>query len=120
MVSRVAVISLIALICLAGTAYAWQVENAEFYPSENKIKIKFDLNPLESILAFFLGGEYTVKLTENFVSGSYEIVKADFQSAVIQINGTVYFKEPVNIEIVKDNVSYYLYSVKELNASEIR
>ncbi|AIY90835.1 hypothetical protein [Geoglobus acetivorans] len=111
---RKLVAAVVIVLLFSGIAGAWDIQRLEYNASTSTLKINYDLNPFEGFLAFILGGEFSKKITENFILGNYTLVHAGFTSVTIQLNETVHFKEPVAVKIVNGNESYFLTNVTEL------
>ena len=109
--TRVAIASLLLLMLITTVSSAWEVSKVEYNTSTSTMKVCLDLSPIERLISFFVGGDYTRSLIEDYISGNYSFVYVGYDCSYLKVNGSITFTEPVNISIVDGNETVILNNV---------
>ncbi|WP_456477670.1 hypothetical protein [Geoglobus ahangari] len=107
---RIAMVAVITLT-LIGTASAWSVEEVRYNTTTDVLKVCLELSPIERLISFFVGGDYTKTLVEDLLEGNYSFVYAGYDCSYIRVNGSVMFREPVDVIVEGMNETLVLQNV---------
>ena len=105
---------LLAVLLMIPTVSAWEIKSAEFDAVNKTLTIKFDLTPLERVLLFVLGGDYTKQITERYIDGNYTLISAGYDQVKLIVRD-ITFKEPTEV-LIKGDDHYYLVNTTNLRA----
>jgi len=112
---KVLCLTLIAILFLASNASAWEIKEVAYNTTTKELEINFNLNPLEKIISFFIGGNLVKSIVENLVYGNYTLISAGYDNAKIKLNGTIYFSEEISVVLKKGNETQIILNATILN-----
>lgn len=108
---RVTIAVMLALTIVMSIAAAWDVSEVRYNATEGVMKVCLELNPLERLISFFVGGEYTKNLVEDLLIGNYTFEYVGYDCSYITFNGSVQFSRPVSIVVENGNETWVFQNV---------
>ncbi|WP_456369743.1 hypothetical protein [Geoglobus sp.] len=108
---RVTIAVLLAMIMVMPIATAWEISEVRYNATEGVMKVCLELNPIERLISFFVGGEYTRNLVEDIITGNYTFEYVGYDCSYITLNGSVQFSRPVSIVVENGNETWIFQNV---------
>lgn len=102
---------LTAVMLIMTVASAWDVSEVRYNTTTSTLKVYLELNPIERLISFFVGGDYTRSLIESLVVGNYTFIYVGYDCSYLKINDSVTFTEPVIITVEGKNETVLLQNV---------